>query len=80
MQNMINMDIIEPLESPYASSIIVAKKFYFCNLNKVTILFYPEPMSDLDEIMTKISSIRFFSKLDLCKGIGKFLWKNKINS
>lgn len=46
IQGMIDMDIIEPSESPHASSIVVAKKSdgsnricidYF-NLNKVTIL------------------------------------------
>ncbi|XP_062615055.1 uncharacterized protein LOC134276789 [Saccostrea cucullata] len=75
IQHMIDMDIIEPSESPYASSIVVAKKsdgsqricVDFRNLNKVTI-FDPEPMPDPDEIMTKISNSRFFSKLDLCKG------------
>lgn len=63
IQNMIDMDIIEPSESPYASSIVVAKKsdgskricVDFRNLNKVTI-FDPEPMPDPDEIMTKISN------------------------
>lgn len=77
IQNIIDMDIIEPSESPYASSIVVAKKsdgskricVDFRNSNKVTI-FDPEPMPDPDEIMTKISNCfsRFFSKLDLCKG------------
>lgn len=72
---MIDMDIIEPSESPYASSIVVAKKsdgsnricIDYRNLNKVTI-FDAEPMPDLEEIMTKISQSRFFSKIDLCKG------------
>lgn len=41
IQNMINMDIIEPSESLDASSIVVAKMSYFCNLNKVTIFFLP---------------------------------------
>lgn len=69
------MDIIEPSESPYASSIVVAKKsdgsnricIDYRNLNKVTI-FDAEPMPDLEEIMTKISQSRFFSKIYLCKG------------
>lgn len=75
IQGMIDMDIIEPSESPYASSIVVAKKsdgsnricIDYRNLNKVTI-FDAEPMPDLEEIKTKISQSRFFSKIDLCKG------------
>lgn len=71
---MIDMDIIEPSESPCASSIVVAKKsdgsnricIEYSNLHKVTILD-AEPMPDLEEIMTKISQSRFFSKIDLCK-------------
>lgn len=75
IQGMIDMDIIEPSESPYASSIVVAKKsdgsnricIDYRNLNKVTI-FDAEPIPDLEEIKTKISQSRFFSKIDLCKG------------
>ena len=71
---MIDIDIIEPSESPYASSIVVAKKsdgtnrvcIDFRNLNKVTV-FDPEPMPDPEEIYAKISSSKYFTKLDLCK-------------
>lgn len=69
------MDIIEPSKSPYASSIVVAKKsdesnriyIDYRNLNKLTI-FDAEPMPYLGEIMTKFSESRFFSKIDICKG------------
>jgi hypothetical protein len=72
---MIDMDVIEPSESPYASSIVVAKKadgsnricVDFRKVNKVTV-FDPEPMPDPNEIMVKIGNSKFFSKIDLCKG------------
>ena len=75
IKKMIDMDIIEPSESPYVSSIVVAKKsdgtnrmyIDFRNLNTVTV-FDPEPMPDPEEIYVKISSSKYFTKLDLCKG------------
>ena len=75
IQKMIDMDIIEPSESPYASSVVVAKKsdgnnricIDFRKLNKVTV-FDAEPMPDPEEMMAKISQSRYFSKIDLCKG------------
>lgn len=53
IQGMIDMDIIEPSESPYVSSIVVAKKsdgsnricINYRNLNKVTI-FDAEPFGE----------------------------------
>ena len=75
IQKMKEMDIIEPSESPYASSIVVAKKadgsnricIDFRNLNKVTV-FDAEPMPDPEEIFAKISQSKYFTKIDLCKG------------
>jgi hypothetical protein len=72
---MIDMDIIEPSESSYASSVVVAKKsdgsnqicIDFRKLNKVTV-FDAEPMPDPEQMMAKISQSRYFSKIDLCKG------------
>ena len=74
-QKMKEMDIIEPSESPYASSIVVAKKadgsnricIDYRNLNKVTV-FDAEPMPDPEEIFAKISQSKYFTKIDLCKG------------
>ena len=75
VKKMIEMDIIEPSESPYASSIVVAKKSDgsnrictdFRKLNKVTV-FDAEPMPDPEEIFAKIGQSKFFTKVDLCKG------------
>ena len=75
VKKMMEMDIIEPSESPYASSIVVAKKsdgsnricIDFRKLNKVTV-FDAEPMPDPEEIFAKIGQSKFFTKVDLCKG------------
>ncbi|KAK3102478.1 hypothetical protein FSP39_011646 [Pinctada imbricata] len=75
IKQMLKMDIIEPSESPYASSIVVAKKpdgslricVDFRKLNTITV-FDAEPMPDPDEIFSKISKSQYFTKIDLCKG------------
>lgn len=75
IKKMIEMGIIESSESPYASSIVVAKKsdgskricIDFRKLNKVTV-FDAEPMPDPEEIFAKIGKSKFFTKVDLCKG------------
>ena len=75
IKKMIEMEIIEPSESPYASSIVVAKKadgskricIDFRKLNKVTV-FDAEPMPDPEEIFAKIGQSKYFTKVDLCKG------------
>ena len=75
IKKMIEMDIIEPSESPYASSVVVAKKadgskricIDFRKLNKVSV-FDAEPMPDPEEIFAKIGQSKYFTKVDLCKG------------
>jgi len=75
VKKIIEMDIIEPSESPYASSIVVTKKpngsnricIEFRRLNKVT-LFDAETMPDPEEIFAKFGQSKFFTKVDLCKG------------
>ena len=72
---MIDVDVVEPWESSFASSIIVTKKSDGGNricidcrkLNKGT-PSDAEPMPDPDELMTKINQSRFFSEIFLCKG------------
>ena len=69
------MNIIEKSESPYASPIVLVKKpdgtVRFCvdfrKLNRVTV-FDPEPIPNPDELMTKLSRAKYFSKVDLSKG------------
>lgn len=75
IKQMLQMDIIEPSESSYASSIVIVKKpdgsnrlcLDFRNLNKVTV-FDAEPMPDPEEIFAKIGQSCYFTKIDLCKG------------
>lgn len=75
MDNMLKMGIIEPVESPYASPIVIVKKKdgtnRFCidyrKVNRVT-QFDAEPIGNPEEIFARLSKGKFFSKLDLSKG------------
>ena len=75
VRDMINLDIVEPSESPYCSPVLIVKKkdntnrfcIDFCTLNKVTV-FDAEPMPNMVEIFTKIAGHKYISKLDLTKG------------
>ena len=65
VRDMINLDIVEPSESPYYSPVLIVKKkdntnrFCIDFRNKVTV-FDAEPMPNMEEIFT--------IKLDLTKG------------
>ncbi|KAL8598384.1 hypothetical protein ACOMHN_032661 [Nucella lapillus] len=69
------MGVIEKSVSPYNAPIVLVKKkdntVRFCTdyrkLNLAT-EFDAEPMPDIDGIFSKLSSAKYFSKLDLCKG------------
>ncbi|XP_069140237.1 uncharacterized protein [Argopecten irradians] len=75
VKKMIDMDIIEPSESPYAAPVVMVKKkdgtnrfcIDFRRLNRVTV-FDAEPMPDTNNIFGRLAGARFFSKLDLSKG------------
>lgn len=75
IKQMLKMNIIEPSESPYASSIVMVKKpdgsnrmcIDFRKLNKVTV-FDAEPMPDPEEIFAKIGRSVYYTKIDLSKG------------
>ena len=75
IQDMLDLGVIEPSTSPYASPIVLVKKkdksIRFCvdyrKLNKLC-LFDPMPTSLPDQLYAKLSSHKIFSKLDLSKG------------
>ncbi|PIK63031.1 hypothetical protein BSL78_00038 [Apostichopus japonicus] len=75
LETMISMDVIEKSESPYASPIVLVRKpdgtNRFCvdfrKLNKITV-FDPEPIPNPDELMTKLATAKYFTKIDLSKG------------
>ena len=72
---MLQLGIIEPSNSPYASPVVMVKKsdgsYRFCcdfrKLNSVTI-FDAEPIGNPDAIFAKLTRGKFFSKIDLSKG------------
>ena len=75
IQKMLQMNVIEPSESPYASPIVLVKKkdgtnrfcIDFRKLNKVTI-FDAKPMSNPEELFAHLSKGRYFAKIDLTNG------------
>lgn len=75
LDNMLDMDIIEPSESPYASPIVLVGKkdntIRFCtdmrNINRITV-FDAEPIPNVEEMFSKFSNNRYFSRFDLTKG------------
>ena len=72
---MLALGVIEPSNSPFASPIVLVKKpdgsNRFCadfrKVNRVTI-FDAEPIPDQEELFTKLSHAKYFSKIDLSKG------------
>ena len=75
IQEVIDLDVIEPSISPYSSpAVLVPKKdgsVRFCidfrKVNKVT-EFDAEPMPNMEEVIIKMSGHNFFTKMDLSKG------------
>ena len=76
VRDMINLDIVDPSESPYCSPVFIVKRkdntnrfcIDFRTLNKVTV-FDAEPMPNMEEIFTKIADHKYISKLDLTRVI-----------
>ena len=75
IETMLEQDIIRPSSSPYCSPITVVAKpdgsirlcIDFRKLNSVTI-FDNEPIPQMDEMVTRITKAKYFTKLDLTKG------------
>ena len=75
IETMLEQDIIRPFSSPYCSPITVVAKpdgsirlcIDFRKLNSVTI-FDNEPIPQMDEMVTRITKAKYFTKLDLTKG------------
>jgi hypothetical protein len=75
VEKMLQLGVIEPSNSPFASPIVLIRKrdgtVRFCidfrQLNKVTV-FDAEPMPNIEAIFAKVSKYKYFSKLDLSKG------------
>jgi len=75
LENMLQMRIIEPSTSPYASPIVVVRKSDGSNrvcvdyreFNKITV-FDPEPMPQPEQVFSKLEKDRYFSTFDVTKG------------
>ena len=75
IDDMLQLGVIEKSQSKYASPIVLVRKKdgsnRFCvdyrKLNAITV-FDPEPVPNADDLLTKLSQGRYFSKFDLSKG------------
>ena len=75
VDTMLEMGVVKPSTSPYASPIIMVKKkdgsnrvcVDFRKLNKITEVD-PEPMTTAEDLFRRLSGKRYLSKIDLTKG------------
>ena len=75
IENMIKLDIKEPCNSPYASPVVMVRKtdgtYRFCcdfrKLNSITV-FDAEPIGNPEEIFSRMTQDKYFTKIDLSKG------------
>lgn len=76
VQELLELGIIEPSTSPYCSPVVLVPKkdsqrkrmcLDLRGLNEITV-FDAEPIPDQEEIFTRLSGAKFFSKFDLAKG------------
>ena len=75
VDSMLEMGVVRPSSSPYASPIIVVKKkdgsnrvcVHFRKLNKITEAD-PEPMTMSEDLFCRVSGKKCLSKIDLSKG------------
>ena len=74
-KDMVALGVIEPAQSPYSSPVVLVRKkdqsHRFCidfrKLNRIT-EFEVETLPDPEYIFAKVSSAKYFSKLDSSKG------------
>lgn len=75
VQDMLDLGIVRPSQSNYASPVVIVKKkdgsnricIDYRKLNKLTIKD-PEPMPFIEDMFQNIGQDKYFSKLDLTKG------------
>lgn len=75
IKEMLQMGIVQPSESPYASPIVMVRKkdggnrvcIDYRRLNKITV-GDPEPMPMIKDMFQDLAADKYFSKLDLSKG------------
>ena len=75
LKAMVALGVIKPAQSPYSSPVVLVRKkdqsHRFCidfrKLNRIT-EFEVETLPDPEYIFAKVSSAKYFSKLDLSKG------------
>ena len=72
---MVKLGVIRKSESPYAAPVVIVRKkdgsnrvcIDFRKLNKLTV-FDPEPMVTVNEVLSRLSKDKVFTKIDLAKG------------
>ena len=75
VDTMLEMGVVRPSTSPYASPIVMVKKkdgsnrvcIDFRKLNKITEVD-PEPMTTAEDLFRRLSGKKYLSKIDLTKG------------
>ena len=80
---MLQIGIIEPSSSPYASPVVIVKKVdgsnRFCidyrRLNRITV-FDAEPIGNPDVIFKRLRKSKYFTKLNLAKGYWQIKMKD----
>ena len=85
VDTMLEMGVVRPSTSPYASPIVMVKKkdgsnrvcVDFRKLNKITEVD-PEPMTTAEDLFRRLSGKKYLSKIDLKKDIGRYLWHQKM--
>ncbi|CAM4652369.1 unnamed protein product [Caretta caretta] len=77
IKDMLQMGVIRPSESPWASPVVLVPKpdgeIQFCvDYHKLNAVTHPDnyPMPRTDELLEKLGRAQFISTLDLTKGVG----------